>query len=274
MTTASPHKNKDHGFTNTIRFSHKYLGSLTIDNGIDEAQWAYGLNTQTYPTYGGEVVQILSVYIDDLTMTGTCATYKQLEHIYKFFSRYLIIATQGKAQSPTPNESYNLEPMICSYPTRNWQFAIYPKSVPGFGYQTGMVGPQWQLQAHIIDDSPDLSVIKDGIKAAAIKDISSTLDGGSAKQIGTFSLTGNISPHSNNPNTNPFQSGDQSDSAAQAQASKWADYYSSLIPAYMKGDFSSLVGAVGSQPNFGKNNQNATHNSLQQKKTPTKPKKG
>lgn len=252
-----------------ITFSHKDIGSLTIDNGIDNAQWAYGLNTQTYPTFGGEVVQILSVYIDDLTLQGTCATYKQAELIYKYFARYLIMATQGHSKTPVPDESYNMDPMVFSYPARNWQFYIYPMAAPGFAYETGMVGPQWQMQAHIIDDSPDLSLIKNGIKAAAVKNIDSVLSNGFVNSQGSFSLTADISPKSGDPNTNPFQTDDQSASAEQAQASQWADYYNSLIPAYMSGNFSSLVGAVGSQPNFGRK-KGTTQNSLQTTQSPKK----
>ncbi len=249
-----------------INFYHSYVGSLSIDNGVDEAQWAYGLNLQHYPTYGGEVVQILSVFIDNLTLTGTCSTYAQLEAIYKYFTHYLIGATQGHSQTPVPNESYNLDPMTFTYPDRNWTFQIYPLAAPGFQYRTGGIGPQWQLQAFIIDDSPDLGVIKDGIKAAAVKSVN--LNGGTPAQIGTFSLTGDISPKSGNPNADPFQTEDPSALAEQAQAAQWADFYNSLLPSYMTGNFASLASTSGSKPNFGQRAQKRGTNSLHTKVAP------
>ena len=234
-----------------VTFTHSYAGTLTIDTGVDMSSWGYGLNTQTYPTYGGEVVQILSVYIEDLTLSGTVSSYAQLETIYRYFAKYLIAATQGHNKTATANESYNLDPMIFTYGARNWKFFIYPKSLPGYTMQRGAVGPQWQLQAHVIDDSPDLSVIKDGIKAAATKSIASVIDPVLPRATGIFNLTGNISPKYGNPNADPFQTSDPFVRQEAAQASQWADFYNSLIPAYMKGDFSSLTGVVGSQPNFG-----------------------
>jgi hypothetical protein len=40
---------------------------LTVDTGLDEASWSYNLNTVAFPTYGGEVVQILSCNVGELT---------------------------------------------------------------------------------------------------------------------------------------------------------------------------------------------------------------
>lgn len=254
-----------------VTFSHSYCGHLTIETGIDYSAWSYGLNTQTYPTFGGEVVQILSVFIDDLTLKGTVSSYAQLETIYRYFAKYLIAATQGHTRSPVPNESYNLDPMTFIYPARGWTFYIYPLAVPGFAYATGTVGPQWQLQAHVIDDSPDIGVIKDGIEALSIKSINSVA-GTPVKTQGTFKLSGNISPKYGNPNADPFQTDDPFNRQEATQAGQWADYYSSLIPAYMKGDFSSLTGVVGSQPNFGKKGK-ADQHSVKVTQTPDRPKR-
>src|SRR5579884_427636 len=99
----------------SVFFAHPQLGTLSIDDGVDEIQWAYNLNTATFPTYGGEVIQILSVFIDDVTIGGTVATYHQMEAIYRFFAAYMQIATQGR--NPVPNikdsvtgTAYNLQP--------------------------------------------------------------------------------------------------------------------------------------------------------------------
>lgn len=240
-----------------VLFSHpnKAVGNLAIDNGVDSAQWGYGLNTATFPTFGGEVVQILSVYIDDLTLVGTLSTYKQMEAIYSYFTSYLQVSSQGRSVTPvgsadtTTGSAYNLQPMTFSYPDRGWQFQIYPTAVPGFRYGREVVTPTWQVTCHIIDDSPDLDLIKDGIKALAT---SSLVNGES------FNLNGEISPQFGNPDTDPFETYTSGIAAQQQQISQYADYYNSLIPAYMQGDFSALTAGVGSTPNFGQTSSGAT----------------
>lgn len=223
----------------TVHFSHSKLGTLTIETGLDVANWGYRLNTAVFPTYGGEVVQILSVYIDDLNLSGSVATYSQCEAIYSYFSSYFQIATQGKVLNPTPGKSsYNQDPVTFVYPQRGWNFSIMPKAAPGFAYNWDAVTRQWQLNSFVIDDSPDLGSIKDAIANNVID-----------QQLGAFSrINGEISPDSGNPETNPFQTYDQSAQRTAATVQKYADYYNSLIPAYAQGDFSSLTGGLGSSP--------------------------
>lgn len=234
----------------SVMFSHNIVGSLQIDNGLDMANWGYNLNTATFPTYGGEVVQILSIYVDDLTLGGTCSTYRQIESIYSFFSSYLQIATQGKTGTPGASDNtrtstaYNLAPVSMSYPERGWNFSIYPKSAPGFKYGYDVVAPTWQVAAHVIDDSPDLALIKDGIKALAVTKL---VDGSS------LTINGEISPNQGNPDTDPFETYTAGEAQQQQQIQTYSDYYNSLIPAYMQGDFSALTGGIGSAPAFGNN---------------------
>jgi hypothetical protein len=246
-----------------VIFSHPEVGTLITENGIDSASWAYGINTATFPTYGGEVVQILSVYIDNITITGTVSTYRQMELIYQFFSRYLQKSTAGTTQGAaasasiqTDSGAYNLEPVIFTYPTRGWSFRLYPTRLPGFHYGGDVVTPTWQVQCFVEDDSPDLSLISDGLKALATSGVIN--DGSGA--LDTFAITGNISPQSNNPNTDPFQTYDKAAGETAAQANtyvqKYASYYNSLIPAYSASDFSTLTGEYGSSPNFGKTTGN------------------
>lgn len=223
----------------TVHFSHPKIGTLTIETGLDIANWGYNLNTAVFPTYGGEVVQILSVYIDDLKLSGSVATYSQCEAIYSYFASYFQIATQGRVAKPHPGQSsYNTDPVSFVYPEREWDFKIYPMSAPGFSYNWDAVTRQWQLVAHVIDASPDLDPIKDSIKNQVIQ-----------QQLDGFArINGEISPDSGNPETNPFQTYDQAAEVTTAAVKKNSDYYNSLIPAYAKGDFSALTGGLGATP--------------------------
>src|SRR5271170_2407716 len=84
-----------------LLFHHELVNNgvpLVITTGLDEVGWAYALNIATFPTYGGEVVQILSVYIDDMEAEGTVRTYEEAEAIYTFFMKYFTVATQGSEQ--------------------------------------------------------------------------------------------------------------------------------------------------------------------------------
>jgi hypothetical protein len=106
----------------------------------------YGLNTQAYPTYAGEVVQILSAYIDNFQIEGDIQTYLDIELIYKWFIAYMTIATQGNN-----SRSYDQNPITFSYPHRGWTLQIRPISLPNFAYGTQVVVPSWQLEAQVVD---------------------------------------------------------------------------------------------------------------------------
>lgn len=231
----------------SISFQHNQVGALDIDNGIDDVAWGYRLNTATFPTYGGEVVQILSVYIDDVTFKGSVTTYNQMEAIYSYFVSYLQIATQGRNPSPNIGDSvsgtaYNLEPIYVSYPHRDWYFKVYPKNVPGFLLGKMVVAPTWQMSAFVIDDSPDLSLIKEGIQALATAQLIDK---------STLTLNGEISPSQGNPDTDPFETYTSSIAHQQQVIQKYAEYYNSLVPAYMQGDFAALTAGIGATPSFG-----------------------
>jgi|ERR1035437_5434769 hypothetical protein len=231
-----------------VTFAHPdaQIGSLAIDDGIDTARWGYNLNTAVYPTFGGEVVQILSVYIDGLVLGGTVSTRSQMEAIYTYFAIYMQMATQGF--NPTPDvgaSAYNLKPITFAYPERGWSFEIYPQSAPGFGYSYDEVAPIWQMTAFILDDSPNIDPIKAAIADAAV---AAQLTGQTVAGTTFQQLNNEISPHSGDPNANPFQTYDASAQATSGALSAAADYYNQLIPAYLSGDFSTLTGVPASGP--------------------------
>ena len=212
------------------------IGSLVIDNGLDQCSWAYNLNTAVYPTYGGEVVQILSVYIDDVTIGGTVSTYSQAEAIYSYFANYMQLATQGFGSTAAPNQAYIAIPMTFTYPARQWSFSIYPKSAPGFSYSFDTVAPTWQVTAHVEDDNVNLIPIKNAIQSAVTNQLN----------LQSFQgLNDEISPDSGDPDTDPFQTYTGNASTGLQNA---ATYYNSLISAYSSGNFSSLTGGVASGP--------------------------
>lgn len=130
--------------------STKITEKLTVTTGANSIYWGYGINTQTYPTYGGEVVQILSCYITDLQIEGDCRNYLQMEDIYRFFAEYMQYASQGVRGKG--DQKYLTNPVKMNVPSRGWNLKIVPKSVPGFRLGTEVVAPQWQLVAQVYED--------------------------------------------------------------------------------------------------------------------------
>lgn len=125
---------------------------LYIETGANQISWQYNLNTQTYPTYGGEVVQILSVSMGNMTIVGDVPSYRKMEEIYKWFVYYLQDATQGNASS----SGYSEARVTMRYPERGWSFQIQPMSLPGMRYGREVVVPSWQMKAHVIDSDKAL----------------------------------------------------------------------------------------------------------------------
>lgn len=172
-----------------VIFEHPAMdSSLIIHVKPNQIIWGYGLNTANFPTYGGEVVQVLSMYVDDMTISGDVRSYEDMERIYKWFIDYMQKATQGRAS----NEGYDSRPIKMKYPHRNWEFSILPKSLPAFRYGTDVVAPTWQLNAAVseFDDDFEDSVLSEQEFVVAA-------DAGGFDPFGT--VTAEIGYHDNNP---------------------------------------------------------------------------
>lgn len=243
-------------------------GDLVISTGADQISWGYNLNTQTFPTYGGEVVQILSAYTDDITVTGTIRSYRKMEEIYDWFLTYMQIASQGYDTTPGregDKTAYNQQPIVMEYPIRGWKFKIQVTSLPGFKYGLEVVAPTWQIVAHVVDDDPEVSSINE---AAAVS--------------GLQSLHAGIGYNPDDPFSDPFatnatdgvskiDSDRKSGQSLRELYDNAADYFSGLIPKYLDGDYTTLTGGIGSKPALLK--QGLPDSALNQiKPSPPKPK--
>jgi hypothetical protein len=212
-----------------IIFTHPSMGKpLMVKVKPDQITWSYGLNTKNYPTYGGEVVQILSMNVGDMQIKGTVGTYKETEEIYAWFIQYMQNATQG-VQTRNNRKSYDTRPVEMQYPHRHWKFSIYPKSVPGFVYGRDVVAPTWELNAAVSEYSDNFkeSIISDQMFAGEAA-------AGGFEPFGT--VTAGIGFRENNPWSGPTQ--EQAASVAE-ENQKIADHFNNLIPSFLGGDFSS-----------------------------------
>lgn len=240
-----------------IIFRHPSMQSspLVVRVKPDQIKWSYELNTKNYPTYGGEVVQILSMAVGDLTVIGTIGTYAEMEYIYSWFINYMQNATQGRGAK----ESYDTRPVTMEYPHRQWKFSIYPKQLPGFRYGKDVVAPTWSLKAAVSEYSDNFqdAILNDQQFAGEAK-------GAGFEPFGT--VTGEIGYKPEG--TNPWSS--LTDEQVKAKepdkdTQDIVDYFTKLIPSYLKGDFSTQ------QPSYSKPASSNDKPSTQQKSGKKKP---
>lgn len=235
-----------------IEFEHRDCGTLRVYAGMDEVAWGYSLNTAQWDTYAGQVVQILSCYVEDLTLTGTLQSYADLETVATFFLHYFQVASQGDQKNPIPGQdSYNQEPMTMRYSHRDWEFQIMPKSFPGFRLGREVVAPPWQLQAFMVDTEGDVEELSDLILKEI--EIRSHLDTEDKTLDTNFGLQGVIQFVDENPFSDPFtdKGTDFQNKTLADRADEIATWYNHLLPAYANGDFDALTGLLGSKPAFG-----------------------
>lgn len=217
---------------------------LTVRSGVDEVSWGYNLNTTTFPTYGGEVVQILSCYIDDLAIVGTLPTYRSAERIYSYFAYYLQIATQGRNTETQPGKtSYNQTPMKMTYPERGWSFDVMPTSLPGFRQSADTVAPQWRVVAHIVDHTMDAHSMQEFTKAHVLEKFL-------AQDKEDFQLQGRIGFSPENPFSGPgtFFGSDFDPEKTREAWLDTADRFNEIIDSYLDHDLEEVYESISSHP--------------------------
>lgn len=220
----SAKKGKYHGTRRAIQDD----GRLNIETGLDDITWGYGLNSITYPTYGGEVVQNLSAYIDDMEITGTAPNYAVMEEIYLWNLTYMTVATQGFRLGGDPN--YNEDDVDLWIPFRGWNFKIRPKSLPGFRYATELVAPEWRMTAAIMES--DAEILEATIQNAT-DDLGRISAGIGYEELNPFSAP--------SPNSDGYKT--QTDVVNQI-----GDQYSKIVNQFSSGDLSAITDSPSGAP--------------------------
>lgn len=164
-----------------VYFHHPTVGSLSLRLAPTSVEWTYNLNTSTTQTYAGEVVQILGVNFDQLTVSGrfgkegphgrtnigtaSSPRYEPrppdqvrdysssgkyaigLTQMTEYFRDYFSIASQGNDAHAVGH--YNQEPMKLAYDggldvmEANW--TVYPTSFPSYRRSHQDFAPEWQV---------------------------------------------------------------------------------------------------------------------------------
>lgn len=215
-------------------------GVLVVDTGLNDVRWGYHLNTSVTPTYGGEVVQILSAFIDDLYVRGETSSYAEMEDIAEWLIAYFEVATQGQSTAQSGSLSYNEQLVFVSYPARGWNFTVKPINLPNIRWHRDVVVPTYEIQAAVVEPDPQMTTL--------------TIDGAVK---GLDEIPAGLGYLDANPFSNPFPVADGKNKAVDGfdpnetrkAYDQAADWYNGLIPSYMKGEFGTLSEDV-SKPAF------------------------
>jgi hypothetical protein len=129
----------------TLKFSFpKIKDPLYIHTGANEIKWSYHLNTVSYPTYGGEVIQALSTYVGPITISGNTVDNVQQKKIADWFRRYMLFAGYyGRTE----------EPILFEYPERGWSFWMQVTDYPDFHYAVDEIAIPWSVTGEIFQDN-------------------------------------------------------------------------------------------------------------------------
>jgi hypothetical protein len=110
------------------------LGSFAFRVNPNSVRWAYRMNISQTDTKGGRVFQLLSCYIDSITVEGEFSGgYDEMRRFEKFF----INAVSGQSEFGTTQ--------MLKYSKRGWNFPVYLKSFPEFKYSLGTVVPAYSI---------------------------------------------------------------------------------------------------------------------------------
>lgn len=226
-----------------VIFSHPSSSKpLAVHTGIDQISWGYGMNTANFPTYGGEVVQILSCYIEDLQIQGTLRNYKEMQTVYDFFLRFIDNAGGGNSVDAAGQRLRDETPMKFYYPHRNWDFDIFVKEAPGYRRGRDVVAPTWKITAHIVDHAGNANDLASLIRTEA--EFKSFSNGES------FDLEGKMFWKDENPFSDPTTRAGSKNDAKFKVFDENIDKFTKLLPSYLNGDFDSLFSGIGSKPAF------------------------
>ena len=192
-----------------VTFSHAKVGTLNLRLPPTQVDWSYNVNTSVTNTYAGQVVQILSINFDRLTIQGRFGKegargarvtnnrllprpasqsrdYRSggkydigLSQMTAYFQEYFTIASAGDNDRTTP---YNQEPMTLRYEGRlgvnidsgipeEWK--VYPVSFPSYKRSNDNFAPEWRVECEVFEES---KVVREAEEQNIINRLSRVLD--------------------------------------------------------------------------------------------------
>lgn len=245
-----------------VIFQHPFIKpDLYIQTGADNINWTYTLNTQRYPTYGGEVVQILSCFIDTLTIQGTVARQQSrdtsspradagMEDIYEYFLTYMQLASQGGTGTTAYSERY----IKFLYPERGWYLAFQCQELPGYMLDRDTSAPTWQISGKVVE----LPALMTGMTLDDILAGGAGAGNGVGANVAAFqNVQDGVDLKQPDPASNPFNTpfptgvkvNKQQQQLAQQALQGLGGQFGKIVQSWSNGDFSSVLGSTPTQFN-------------------------
>lgn len=108
-------------------------------------RWSYTLNTASYETLGGRVVQLLSVKIDSMTWEGDAGSINRLIDVFEKINQIML-------HHESTGESVKL-----NLPNQGWSFEVFVVSFPEMGYDNETVTFNYSLNLEVYEDYSDIT---------------------------------------------------------------------------------------------------------------------
>jgi len=211
----------------------KHVGSIAIPTGADSITWGYGLNTKRTSTYGGEVVQILSMYADKMMIKGTCRNLREQRFIYEYFKKYMTYITGSGNDGSGLDRRQNF--LQLRYPARNWSFIIMVVQAPNMVMATKQAAPEWSIVAEIVSENDRMALGQNKIDQWA--DVLTTIIPRTSRRGAGASISGAARTFNIKKDSDPFGNlMDYMDGGRGAVA----ENFEAMIASYATGSITSL----------------------------------
>lgn len=177
-------------------FSHPIVGTLNIRFAPTSVEWTFDLVTNTVQTYAGEVVQLLAIKFDTLTIEGTFgkegpfgsvvtngklvkraqSEYNDfsdnrpyaigLTQMTEYFRQYFAVASQG--HDAQVEGHFNQSPVVITYDgasdigvelARGETWQVYPTSFPSYSRSVEEFAPQWRVECQIHESPESIAAV-------------------------------------------------------------------------------------------------------------------
>lgn len=107
----------------------------------ESVSWSYKETVRAFDTLGGRVLQLLSVAVGAMTVTGSAGTRADLQ---RFADRM--------AQIMRYHVNSGGKPVHFRVPSRQWDFLVYVAKVPTIGWNTKTTAYPWTLNLKVEED--------------------------------------------------------------------------------------------------------------------------
>lgn len=128
------------------------IGNYEFEVNPSTFSWGYALNTKSYETYGGRVVQILSCRVNDCTVQGYLPVSKDPENAYAEMERF-----ESRMLALMDWQAQNKKPLLFRFPLLGWEGTVYITQYGPVSYSYDMAAVTYTLQLSVDDGFEEIS---------------------------------------------------------------------------------------------------------------------